>query len=396
MKFKSSLMDFHSGLQKVLPALPRKSTLPVLEHLHFSLKDNVLQILATDQDITIQTTIIVEGEVGGAILIPGRRLVDIIKALGTVGNLELSVNEDNYEITIVTQSPVGSYTLKGLSHGEYLRIPELIESAKPKVDSEGKLIISDTMTAAFLTKDEIHKLSSKTVYAVSTDEFRPAMNGVLFQFRGNSITAVATDSFRLAKTVLRNEENIFPKELDVLMPARAMEVLKKVDNNLIMSFIESRGKRTHARFDIGETVFINRLIDENFPPYESVIPLSFEFRILMNQSDMLSAVNRVSILTSEISHQMRVHIENNTITLTGADEETGAHAIETLNCDFDGPHFEVAFNSKYLKEALENLAGETENNLIEIKFNEVNRPVIMKPNVESDDILMLIMPVRYK
>ncbi|MFC2130006.1 DNA polymerase III subunit beta [Bacteroidota bacterium] len=396
MKFKVALSTFQIGLQKVVPALPRKSTLPVLEHIHFSLNDDVLQIIATDQDITIQTTVNVEGEMGGEILVPGRRLIEMVKALGTEGALDFSTNDDNYEITIQTKNPVGRYSMKGLSHTEFLRIPELVESAKPNVDENGVLIKGENKLAAFFKQEDITKIATKTVYAVSTDEFRPAMNGVFFQFRENYLNAVATDSFRLVKAVLKHEQTEYPKDLDIIMPARAMEVLKKVDGDLIMSFIDSRGKKTHARFDFGDSVFISRLIDENFPPYESVIPEDSEFKVLLNQSELLAAVNRVSILTSEISHQIRVHLENNTFTVLGEDEETGAHAVETLNCDYTGNHFEIAFNSRYLKDAVENLGGETKDDLIEIRFTEQNRPVILKPNIESEDLLMLIMPVRLR
>jgi len=384
MKFRASLLAIQTGLQKVLPALPRKSTLPVLEHLHFALKGNDLKIIATDQEITIQTKVTVEGELDGEVLVPGRRLIEIIKALGTQGMLDFNTNEDNFEITIKTQNPVGSYTMMGLCHLEYLRIPELIDAGKGKGDKAG----------IDFKKDEIIRLANKTAYAVSTDEFRPAMNGVFFQFRETFINAVATDSFRLAKVTLKPENAAFPNELDVIVPARAIDVLKKVDGDISMSFVETRGKKTHARFDFNDSIFITRLINENFPPYESVIPESFNFKIILSQSDFLSAVSRVAILTSEIVSQVKLHLENNTMTIYGADEETGAHGIETLNCDYVGEHYETAFNSRYLKDALEHLAGETEN--IEMRFHDVGRPVILKPTVESDDLIALIMPVRVK
>lgn len=386
MKFRASLQAIQAGFQKVLPALPRKSTLPVLEHLHFALKGNDLKIIATDQEITIQTKVAVEGELDGEILVPGRRIIEIIKALGSTGMLDFSSDEDNFEITLKTQNPIGSYSMMGLSHVEYLRIPELIESGKNKTEKSG----------IPFKKDEIVRLATKTAYAVSTDEFRPAMNGVLFQFRENFVNAVSTDSFRLSKVCLKQDSVIYPNDLDVIIPARAVDVLKKVDGDIVMSFVETKGKKTHARFDFNESIFITRLINENFPPYESVIPETFNFKIKLNQSDFLSAVNRVSILTSEIVSQVKLHLENNTLTIFGSDEETGAHGIETLNCDYIGEHYETAFNSRYLKDALEHLGGETEENIIELKFYEVGRPVIIKPNVENDDLIALIMPVRVK
>lgn len=396
MRFKASLAGFQSALQKVLPALPRKSTLPVLEHLYFSLQDDFLQVIATDQDITIQTKLQVESQVGGAILIPGRRLVEIIKAIGTVGTMELFTNEDNFEVTIETQNPIGSYTLKGLEHTEYLRIPELLESAKPNVDENGKLIKDGKKLAVAFESDELQAMASNTVYAVSTDEFRPAMNGVLFQFRGTSMNVVATDSFRLVKYTVDKESGEIPEDLDIIVPARTVDVLKRIDSYAIMSFIEARGKKTHVRFDLGDSVFISRLINETFPPYETVIPVDFSFNLDFSQKDLLAAINRVSIMTSTISHQIRVHIENDTFSLTGQDESNGAHGIETLNCDYNGENFELAFNSKFLKDALENMSDLGEEGKVTLKFTEINRPVIMIPKNGNDKLLVLIMPVRVK
>jgi DNA polymerase-3 subunit beta len=394
MKFTANLSAFQSTLQKAMPAIPRKSTLPVLEHLHFTLKGEELSIVATDQDITIKTTLKVVGSADGSILVPGRRISEIIKALNQSGDITFSTNEDTFEIKLQTAS--GKYDMKGLDHNEYLNTPELFESSKPDVDITGDKVtfLSPDSKTAFFGKKDLSYISNKTVFAVSSDEFRPAMNGVLFQFRENYVNAVATDSFRLAKAVLRSETKRFPDDLDVIIPARSMEVLKKADEDVLMSVIETRGKQTHARFDFGDTVFITRLIDEKFPPYETVIPLSSNFKALVSQKELVSCIKRVSIFTSDVSHQIRVKFEPNQIIIIGEDEDTGAHADETLDCEYTGKSFEIAFNYKYLEQALDNLDGETEGNRVMVLFTEPAKPVIVRPERDNEDLLMLIMPVR--
>jgi DNA polymerase-3 subunit beta len=165
---------------------------------------------------------------------------------------------------------------------------------------------------------------------------------------------------------------------------------------MIMSFIEARGKKTHVRIDMGETVFISRLINETFPPYETVIPNDFTFKLEFSHNELLAAVNRVSIMTSTVSHQIRVHIENDTFSLTGQDESNGAHGIETINCEYNGDNFELAFNSRFLKDALENMGNIGDDGKVVVKFTEQNRPVIIVPKNDKDDLLVLIMPVRFK
>ncbi len=393
MKFSVSLSEFQKALQKTLPAIPPKSTLPVLEHLKFTLDGNNLNIIATDQDITIMSTLGVSGSENGSVLVPGRKLSDIVKALGHTGELNFTTDVDNYSISMNTSS--GKYNMKGLNPNEYLDLPELFESEKPVLDDTDPTVVKGER-AAFLHKDDVIRLAEKTVTAVSTDEFRPAMTGVFFQFRKDYVNAVATDSYRLVKAVVRNEKANFPDNLDLILPARAVDQLKKVDSDVVMSVIESSGKITHTRFDIGSsTIFITRIIDEKFPPYESVIPSNNELVAIVDRSQVLSSIKRVSIFTSNISKQIRLELDNNKMVVKGQDEESGTQANEEINCDYNGQKLEIGFNFKYLEESIQNVSPEeTKDNQVFFTFSEPNRPALIKPNETGDELLMLIMPVR--
>jgi DNA polymerase III subunit beta len=395
MKFKVSIAEFQKLLQKTLPAIPPKSTLPILEHLHFTIFGNKLKIIATDQDITIISSIDVVVEQEGKILVPARRISEIVKALGLVGDLEFYADLETFEIKITTKN--GVYQMKGLNPDEYLDIPELFESKKPEIDKEtfGDAPSDETSLKTIFEKDVLISLATKTVFAVSNDEFRPAMTGVLFQFRENVLNAVATDSYRLVRIIHRTEKPIYPKEMDIIIPARSVELLKKVDNEVIMSVIETHGKITHARFDYGDTIFITRIIDEKFPPYESVIPKNNELAAVIDQRELLSAIKRISILTSSISKQIVLYIQHDQLTIIGRDEEYGTEGDETLPCSFNGDKLDIAFNYRFLEEALQNIDVSQENNYqIVMTFSEPKRPALIKPQGESEDVLMLIMPVR--
>lgn len=389
MKFTVSLNEFQKNLQKVLPAIPPKATLPVLEHLHFMLKDNSLKIVATDQEITIMTTLEVSGESEGAILVPGRRLAEIVKALGSKGDLVFSSKDSNFDIELKTSS--GTYDMKGLNPEEYLEMPEHFERPKPSLE-EIQASGSDSRFAYF-KKDDLVKIANKTIISVSTDEFRPAMTGVLMQFRQNYVNAVSTDSYRLTKSVLRYETPVFPSEIDVIIPAKSMDFLRKVDDDVILTLVETGQKVTHLRFDIGNVVFISRVIDEKFPPYESVIPKNNNLVASIDKSEVLSAVKRVSIFTSSISKQVRLSIENSSMQIKGEDDESGTRADENIHCEFNGEKMEIGFNFKYLEDAVSNLDTE-ENNNVYITLSEPTKPALIKSSKDGDDLLMLIMPVR--
>jgi DNA polymerase III subunit beta len=366
--------------------------LPVLEHFHFSMSDNTLRIIATDQDITIMTKLSVAGEEEGEILVPGRKLVEISNALSSIGNLSFQVNMENFEIYLHVEK--GDYLLKGLDSEEYLRLPELFESEKPQIPSVTEPQ-EQAKPVAFFEAAAMSWLANKTAFAVSSDEFRPAMNGVLFKFRGENVHAVATDSFRLAFVRYAKEGTVYPEDVEVIIPARAIEILKKVDEDVLMSFVETKKRITHVRFDIGETIFISRIIDEKFPPYEVVIPKNNEIKLTLNQQDLLNSLKRVRILTSTISNQVRFIVDHNNLTLRGENEEVGEKGTEELSCECNVDNYQIAFNIKYLTEVVSHVESEENIKQIKFLFSEPNKPVLIFPDEDEDKLLMLIMPVRF-
>jgi DNA polymerase-3 subunit beta len=190
------------------------------------------------------------------------------------------------------------------------------------------------------------------------------------------------------------EKSLVSQDLEIIVPSRAVDLLRRVDDDVVISVIESKSKITHARFDVGDTVFITRLIDEKFPPYDSVIPQNNEILLVVNQKDFIAAIKRVSIFTNAVSHQIRVKIDKSNLQVVGEDEDTGSNANETVNCDYTGKKMDVGFNWVYLEEVLQNIELEENNPNVILMFSEPNRPVIIRPHSETDEILMLIMPVR--
>jgi DNA polymerase III subunit beta len=385
MNFKVTLSDFKDAIQKVLPAMPRKSTLPVLEHLSFSLENALLKIIASDQDIIIMSSVEVEQYEEGKILVPGYRINEIVKALDK-GNIQFISDVETFEIELKTHK--GKFKMKGLDEEEYLDIPILFSTEKPSIDESNP-------PAGRFTKDELSRLADKTFFAVSTDEFRPAMTGVLFQFKGDLVNAVSTDSFRLVKAVCKSEAGNFSNDLDVILPARTVELLRKIDDDVSMSVIETDGKITHVRFDYGNTVLTSRIIDEQFPAYENVIPTDNPFEATIPLSEFLSALRRVSIFASVSSYQVKVRFESNQMKLVGEDEDSGTKGDESLACEYDLEPFSIGFNYRYLDQALQNAEDDIgEDGMIVMSFSEPNRPALIMPKENREMLTMLIMPVK--
>lgn len=384
MNFTVNLNELQEAVNKTLPAIPPKSTLPVLEHLKFELSNNKLEIVSTDQEITIKTEVQVEDATDGKILVPGRKLNDILKALGKTEKILFKTDESNYEIDIETS--FGTYKMKGLSNNEYIELPELFEANS---DIENKPVEE----VATIPQADVIRLADKTAFAVSNDDFRPAMTGVLFQFRNTYLNAVSTDSYRLVKATYNTEPGQLPDELDIIMPSRTMDLLKKADSDVEFSFIKNNEKVTHIRFKIGKTVYISRIIDERFPPYESVIPTNNSITLTVNKSQLQSAIKRVAIFANDITKQLKVNISGSEMKLTAQDVDSGTKADENISCTLEGNNVEIGFNYKFLDEAIGHLNSNDDDEVV-FTLSESNKPALIMPERDSKDLLMLIMPVR--
>jgi DNA polymerase-3 subunit beta len=167
-----------------------------------------------------------------------------------------------------------------------------------------------------------------------------------------------------------------------------------LQSDAIMSFIETNKKLTHVRFDSGSNVLISRIIDEKFPPYETVIPFGTDHKAIINIKEFLQAIRRISIVTSKVTHQIKITMTPNLMTLNGRDEESGDFGQEEIACNYSDTEMMIGFNHRYLDEALSHLQDLTSDGNIVFRFNEQNKPVLLNVSEEDDSILMLIMPVR--
>lgn len=374
MKFTVALPELQKTLQTALQAVPPKSTLPVLENFHFVLEGSTLHITATDQELTIISSLIVDGQQNGETLVPARKLTDIVKALGSAGRVTLSVDKKTYKIALKTD--FGEYVLHGLDAAEFPSVPDFTSGTSIELSGRDAMRIAKTAS-----------------FAASRDEYRPAMTGMLFECDTQSLTAVTTDGYRLVKMRINAEDgkHIADKKTDVIIPIRAIDLLKRVDGDVSMLL-----SPTHAKFASSGATIITRIIDERFPPYQSVIPTDNDKSLRISPSELIAAVKRVALFANTNTKQVRFNISPNTLTVVADDQETGNNAHENVMCDYAGTSFEIGFNHRYLEEAITHLTDEGVDAAV-MTFSNPNRAALLKPvhdDVESDNVLMLVMPVR--
>ena len=387
MKFSTQLSDFQKLIQKVLPAIPSRAAFDALEHILLTLEDGELTAVASDNEITIKSKIVVDGSQNGQVLIHARKINEIVKVLDSTKEMHFECPEN--EFTIKITSGKGKYQIHGMDADDYIELSELFDEKIPSPDSKSNSV-------AFFAKEVIQKLAEKTYFGVSQDEYRLNMSGVLIQFRESYVNAVSTDSFRLIRSTAFAGEKEFPKNIDFIVPARAVEICRKIDSDLIMMLDSETETPKYLRMDFGNTTIVSRLIDENFPKYEAIIPVSSNCQATFDVSELLSGLKRVAPVASEKNKKCRLEFSSDKLKLVTENEDAGEEATDEIAAELNNEEtFNITFNIKYLEEIMQNITpNDTTNNLVIMHFISSEKAALIKPKSEQDALVMILMPIR--
>lgn len=365
MKFSVSSNELNKGLSAVIGAVPSKATLPILETILFESEDGKLKLTATDLEISIIEYINADIEEEGAVAIPARRLLETLRQLP---NIPVFFDVDDRK-NINFRTDKGTYKLVGDDADEFPEVPTL-----------------DDGTTISTTADLMHNAIHKTLFAVSSDDLRPAMMGVYFQIGTDESKFVATDGHRLVKYT--NRDITADNDVNFIVPDKALSLIQKTieGDNCDLTVTED-----HARFKSGSTIVITRLINEQYPNYDSVIPRDNDKFLTINKEQILSTVKRVSIFSSTTTRQIRLQLGSDKLTIRAEDLDMSSEAKETIECEYSNDEMEIGFNAKYLGDVLSNIDDDE----VTFEFSSPNRAGIVKPSEknENEDILMLVMPV---
>ncbi|MDX1637237.1 MAG: DNA polymerase III subunit beta [Balneolaceae bacterium] len=365
MKFNASSSDLVKALSAVSGAVPNKATLPILETILFESEDGKLRLTATDLEISIIEYMDANIDRDGAVAIPARRLIETLRQLPDIP-VAFDV-DDNFSIKFRTDK--GTYKLVGEDPDEFPEVPNLDEGHQLETTTD---LILDSI--------------DKTLFAVSNDDLRPAMMGVYFDIGPEESKFVATDGHRLVRFV--KSELTAEEEIHFIVPEKALSLVQKAlhADDCTLTVTED-----HARFHSGNTIVITRLINEQYPNYESVIPRENDKKLVINKEQMLATVKRVSIFSSSTTRQIRLQLNPDKLTIRAEDIDMSSEARETINCEYEDEEMEIGFNAKYLADVLGNVDGDE----VYFEFSTPNRAGIVKPmdEEEGEEMLMLVMPV---
>ncbi len=370
MKVRLTRDEVAEALASLQQVVPPKTTLPILSNLLVRAEEGRLHLAATDLDMSITTSIDADVVEEGATTIPARKFGEIVREFPE-DVFQLDEREDRITLTCGK----GQYKLTGMDREEFPKIQDQVEGSR-----------------IMLEGDYLKRMVNSTSFAVSTDETRPALGGVLWKIQGKDTLMVSTDGHRLAKIDLKGVvggDGGFEGEM--IVPPKALNQItrligegKKIEEIMV-------GEK-YLQVTAGETKLFSRLIEGPYPNYELVMPKDNDKHLFVEAGTLEAAVRRVAILSNTQTHQVKFDLDEGSGMLSAVSPDLGAEAREQVEITYDGEPMAVAYNANYLLEILRHLAGGTVD--ISLKTPVSAGLVRPKEQAEGEDITFLLMPLR--
>lgn len=378
MNFTINRSAFISQLNNVLRAISSKTTIPILTGLKMVVNEDNIVLTGSNSDITIESVINANDadndltiEDTGAIVLPARFFSDIVK--------KLPDKKVTIEVTSGFQADITSGSAKFQINGQdaenFPHLPEI-----------------ETNKSVTLPNDILKEVIRQTVIAVSKQESRPILAGVHMTLKDGVLTAVATDSHRLAqrKVVLENIDNGI--DFDVIIPGKSMEELSGMISD-VHEDVQMQVTENQVLFIFGNTHFYSRLLEGNYPETSQLIPQTADTTVELEAGAFLSSIERASLLSHESRNdvvKLSLKPSENLVRISGDSPDIGTVEEEVVTSALDGNDLEISFNPNYMKDALRSFGQAT----IKISFTSPLRPFTLVPTEDQENFVHLITPVR--
>lgn len=363
MQFNIAKEDLVAVLNIVSKGMSSRSTLPILSGILLNAEAEHVTFQTTDLEISIRHTEKADVVEGGKTVLPGKLFQDIVKALPDAA-VNVAVNSEQATISCLNSS----FTLSTLNAVDFPYFPQV-----------------DVTTSVDLPSKDLSSLVKKVGKAVSRDESRAILTGILFSVENSTVRLVATDSYRLAVGDLELEGQKY-EPFQAIIPGKIFEDVSRLassEDSVTVAFSENQ-----IVFTFGSTTFVSRKIEGTYPNYQQLLPKESATKITIPCEDLITAVKRVSLLAqSHTPVRFDFSSERQNITVSAKTQDVGG-AQETLQAQVEGEDIQIAFNHQYLLDGLGSIEGDA---LIELQTSL--KPGIIK-SVNDSSFLYLAMPIR--
>lgn len=361
---------FMKNLNNASKALSTKTPMPILTGIKLEALGDSLVITTSNSDISMRVEISGEGltiDAPGTIVVPGKYLLEIVKKVGSK-SIQMFSSDDNL-IKII--SGKSDFTLNGMETENYPQI-NFVETSDPI-----SLLLLD-----------FKNLIKQTTFATSFLENRPILTGLNFDFEGNKMRCVATDSYRLAQKEITLEKEY--DKLNIIVPGKALDELNKILDDMkehVLLFVEEN----KILFKYKNILFQSRLLEGTYPKTTGLIPTEFSVQIKFNKQELMTTIDRAALLNQGSSSIVKLNIRPDKIVEISSTSSEIGKAVEEIAPidDVVGPALKISFSAKYFLEALRVF----DSSEVEVNFTGEIRPFIIKGDLDKD-LIQLILPVR--
>ncbi|MCX5706617.1 MAG: DNA polymerase III subunit beta [Candidatus Omnitrophica bacterium] len=350
-----------SSIQTVQNIIITKATLPILSNILIEAQEGSLRLTATDLDIGISCVIPVDTQEIGAITIPAKRFSDIIKEL-PAASVNITTKKNN-QVNIETE--ICQFKIMGLAREEFPKLPEFKDKEVIKI------------------KQGVFKgMLNLTSFAISMDESRYILNGILFKIHKGNLLLVATDGKRLA-VAEQNINYVSDKEISMIVPIKTIhELNRNLKEEGELSVILGANQ---VLFDLGNVVMISRLIEGEFPDYKQVIPVVSENKMRVEREQLLLAVKRAALLSTPDYQAVKLELFKNKLVVSKSTPDVG-ESREELEVVYQGKELAIGFNPGYLIDVLKNLQDDN----VELELTDGEKPGVIR----ISGYVYIVLPMR--
>lgn len=368
MKLTIQQPDLLPAVSSVARSCGVRSTLPVLANILLTAKDKSVTLTATNLEVGVIKSVAADIKEEGEITIPSRAFLDIISSLPTG---EINLESTNDQIKISTSK--FNATLNGISGNEFPSIPL---SGDESITIDGELV-----------SEVLPEIS----FAAAADEGRPILTGILTQIHDGKMELVATDGFRLShKTApLKQADH---QGFKALVPKRTFEEVVRLigeEKKVTQVELSTSENKNQLIFKVNQTYLSSRLIEGQYPSWERIIPTNFQITILINRMSLVKAIKLASVFAKDNANIIKIETQDNQLIITSEAKELGSQETD-VECQAKGEHLVVAFNSKYLVDALSACPGE----MVRFDLSGALSPSLIRPIDDTEGLEYVVMPVK--
>lgn len=363
MKFICEKQKLQEGISIASKAITGKTTMPILEGIYITAKNDGLTLIGSDMDVSIETKVDADIQEEGMLVIDSRIFGEIIRKLP---NSEVTIETLENDIMQITCEK-SIFNLVYMNGEDYPELPKINENLSVEVP-----------------QNILKSMIRGTSFAIAQDETRPILQGILFEVKDKSLNLVALDGYRLA---IRNEFLDNDNNIEVVIPGKTLNEVSRILED-VSEIVKITFTNNHILFNLNNTKVISRLLDGKFVNYVSLLPQEHKISIDVRKQELQKCIERASLMAKDSnSNLIKLDVQEDTIVIT-SNSQLGK-VREEVNINLQGESIQIAFNSRYLLDVLKNI--EDDEVILEMT-SSVSPCVIKCKNVDNSKYLVL--PVR--